>query len=358
MKQAGFGTGHHAFRLPVPSAFLDGEPHSVQVRVTGGDYALGVPGGEQVLGTPAPPRPASDLPAPVVHRAIELSVITPTYNRGTLMEESLGRYAACAKRVGAELIVIDDGSRDDTPARLQSLSTAHPNLVTERVPNGGPAHARNLAASLARARVLVFVGDDVMQVDDDFLSVHAAAHSKHSGIGTAVLGKISGPSVAEMPVNFVMSHIQGEGEQQFGYRHMQAYYWFDWRLFYSSNISVKKAMVPDWLTDGYDSSFYLAAFGDPEFALRTTLRLQERGEEFGIDYVPAAQLVHHHPHTVAGFISRQVSVGMVTQRFLKLHPTRAADLGLHELQQRLAIPPDAKPFPTEHYFSIFEGLKS
>ncbi len=359
VQQAGFGTGHHAFRLPVPPAFFDGEPHEVSIHIPSTGYILPAPG-LHILGSPPPlpPRPAPNLPAPAVHRGIELSLIMPTYNRGAVMEASLGRFAACAKRVGAELIVIDDGSRDDTPDRLRRLAEAHPNLVTDRVPNGGPAHARNLAASMARGRVLVFVGDDVSPIDDDFLSVHAAAHTRHPGLGTAILGKIAWPDASGMPVNFVMAHIQGEGEQQFGYRHMKAYSWFDWRLFYSSNISVKKALAADWMIDGYDSSFTLAAFEDPEFALRTTLRLKEQGEEFGIYYVPAAHLVHHHPYDVGSFINRQVSVGMMAQRFLELHPLRAADLGLDDLARRLAVPADTTPFPVEHYFSMFEGLKS
>ncbi len=360
IEQAGFGTGHHAFSLPVPPVFFDGQPHAVTVRVMGTAFTIQPLNAEQVLGAPPPPaaRSAAVLPAPQLKRAIELSVIMPTYNRGAVMEDSIEAYARCAKRLGAELVVIDDGSRDDTPDRLRRLSAAHPNLVTDRVPNGGPAHARNLAASMARAPILVFVGDDVTPVDDDFLSIHAAAHAKYTGVGQAVLGKISWPNVSDLPVNYVMSHIQGEGEQQFGYRSMKAYQWYDWRLFYSSNVSVKKALVPDWLSNGYDSSFYLAAFEDPEFALRQSLALHERGETFGVFYAPAAHLVHHHPYTVAGFLSRQTSVGMMAQRFLELHPGRAGDLGLHELKARLALPPDGRNFPIEHYFSIFEGLKS
>lgn len=139
---------------------------------------------------------------------------------------------------------------------------------------------------------------------------------------------------------------------------MRAYHWYDWRLFYSSNVSVKKAIVPDWLTNGYDSSFHLAAFEDPEFALRTMLRLQETDEPFGVFYVPAAHLVHHHPYNVAGFLSRQVSVGMMAQRFLELHPSRAEELGLASLRARLAIPLDNTPLPVQHYFAMFEGLKA
>ena len=357
---AGFGTGHHAFVLPIPAVFMDGQPHRVEVRVAGTTHTMALDPLEKILGEPPPPppRPVVELPAPKIQRAIELSVVMPTYNRGAVMEASVERYLRCAERVGAELVIIDDGSRDDTPDRLARLARTHANLVIDRVPNSGPARARNLAAAMARGRVLVFVGDDVMPVDDDFLSVHAAAHTKFSGVGQAVLGKISWPNASEMPVNYVMSHIQGEGEQQFGYRSMKAYQWYDWRLFYSSNISVKKAMVADWVADGYDSSFYLAAFEDPEFALRTTLRLAEAGERFGVFYAPSAHLVHYHPYTVAGFIARQVSVGMMAQRFLELHPSRETDLGLNDIKARLNASPDPAGFPVEHYFSVFEGLKS
>ncbi|MBC7801008.1 MAG: glycosyltransferase, partial [Gemmatimonadaceae bacterium] len=304
------------------------------------------------------PLSGADLPAPRLHRAVELSVIMPTYNRGAMMQATVERYVRAADRLGAEVIVIDDGSRDDTPDRLRTLNNSLPRLVTERVANGGPAHARNLGAAMARGRILVFVGDDVRPVDDDFLSIHAAAHAKMPAVGHAVLGKITWPNADAMPVNFVMSHIQGDGEQQFGYRSMTGYQWYDWRLFYSSNVSVKKALVPDWMTGGYDRSFHLAAFEDPEFALRTSLRLQEAKMPFGVFYVPAAQLEHHHHYTTAGFIARQVSVGMMAQRFLELHPGRAADLGLDGLVAQLALPLQDTPFPVEHYFAVFEGLKS
>lgn len=385
LAQLGIGSGHHGFSLPIPTFFFDGQPHTVAVRVAGGGELRPDPP-ITVLGTPAaaplapadlpppaqppPPRPlaraplasptlaAPTLAAPALAQTVELSVIMPTYGRGTIMEASVLRYLQCAKHVPSEIIVVDDGSRDDTPDRLARLAAAHPNLTTRRVANGGPAQARNLAATLARGRLLMFVGDDVTPPSDDFLSIHAAAHQRFPERGTAVLGRIAWPDRAELPVNAVMAHIQGAGEQQFGYHHMVPYSWYDWRLFYSSNVSVKRALVPDWQTHGYDSSFTLAAFEDPEFALRTSLQLKEMGEEFRLFYAPAAHLVHHHPYTVAGFLARQVSVGMMAQRFLELHPGRADDLGLGAVQKRLADPGNGDDFPVEHYFAIFEGLKS
>ena len=287
-----------------------------------------------------------------------ISVIMPTYNRGELMERSIEKYVACTAHADAELIVIDDGSRDDTPSRLQRLAAVHHNLVTERITNSGPARARNLACSIARGAILLFVGDDIMPVDDDFLRIHLAAHRRFDRPNQAILGKISWPNAIDFPVNFVMAFVQGDGQQQFGYKYMQAYAKYAWPFFYTSNVSVKTTIVKHWEKDGFDTSFTMAAWEDIEFALRVTKRLQEIGEDFGILYVPAANVVHFHPFTVESFIRRQVSVGMMAARFLELHPEREADLGLTELIARLKTDPDQTNFPIDHYLAIFEGLRS
>jgi glycosyltransferase involved in cell wall biosynthesis len=260
--------------------------------------------------------------------------------------------------VEGEIIIIDDGSSDDTPERLRRIAGRASNVVTERVPNGGPGAARNVGASLARGDVLVFVGDDVAPLDSDFLLLHSAAHRRFQKRGEAVLGKICWPNMDRLDVNYVMYHIQGDGEQQFGYRNMTPYGWYSWPLFYSSNVSVKKSLVNDWHADGYHKRFHLAAFEDPEFALRATERLAEEGEEFKIFYLPTACLAHYHPYTVESFIRRQVSVGLMAHEFLKLHPGRAPELGLDEVRARLNTPGAGRPFPVEHYFAVFEGLKS
>ena len=357
--EAGVGSGRHGFVLPIPRQLMDNHAHAVAVRIVGATSLLTSALAEQIFHEPPPLPPlAADLPAPKLHRSIAVSVIMPTFNRGEVMEMTAGRFLRLVDRLDAELVIIDDGSWDDTHERLNRLAIGASNLVTDQVPNGGPARARNLAASMSRGEILVFVGDDTAPVDDDFLLYHNAAHQRMSKIGQAVLGKISWPDADQLRVNYVMSHIQGVGEQQFGYNFMKGYQWYDWRLFYSSNVSVKKRLVHDWSKDGFDSSFPLAALEDQEFSLRTTLRLQERGEEFGVFYVPAAQLVHYHPYSVASFLARQNSAGMMAQRFLELHPSRAADLGLTDLLRNLATPPDSTTFPIEHYYSVFEGLKS
>lgn len=89
-----------------------------------------------------------------------VSVIIPTYNRkDSLLRtlDSLGQQTLPADCY--EVIVIDDGSTDDTTeiAKLPfpfSLRYAHQ-------ANSGDAQARNTGAQLAKAKYLVFVDDDI-----------------------------------------------------------------------------------------------------------------------------------------------------------------------------------------------------
>jgi O-antigen biosynthesis protein len=71
---------------------------------------------------------------------------------------------------GWELIVVDDGSGDDTPAVLAGVSAFEPRVVTVTIPRGGAGRARNAALDKARGRYVAFA--DTRHVwDPDFLSV-------------------------------------------------------------------------------------------------------------------------------------------------------------------------------------------
>jgi glycosyltransferase involved in cell wall biosynthesis len=360
LASAQIGMGRHGFSFKIPPLFADGEEHEFEVVVL--EDGTPVPSRwasfRLTAPTPAPVPRKEDVVAPAVRSTPKLSVIMPTFNRGAVMESTVGLFLACTTKVDGEIIIIDDGSTDDTEERLSRIGARASNVITERVPRGGPGAARNVGASLARGDVLVFVGDDVAPLDSDFLLLHAAAHRRFRRRGDAVLGKICWPNMDRLDVNYVMHHIQGEGEQQFGYRDKMPYSWYSWSSFWSSNVSVKRNVVGDWLRGGYNKKFYLAALEDSEFALRVSERLSEQGEEFKIFYLPTACLTHYHPYTVESFIRRQVSVGLMAHEFLKLHPGRAPDLGLDGIRARLDAPTEGRPFPVEHYFAVFDGLKS
>jgi glycosyltransferase involved in cell wall biosynthesis len=87
-----------------------------------------------------------------------VSVIIPAYNAGGHLAEAIRSVLAQTLPV-SEIIVIDDGSGDNTAAVAQSLS---PRVTVIRQRNAGPAAARNLGLDIATGDVVAFLdADDV-----------------------------------------------------------------------------------------------------------------------------------------------------------------------------------------------------
>jgi glycosyltransferase involved in cell wall biosynthesis len=85
-----------------------------------------------------------------------VSVVIPTYNRAaevcSAIDNALGQTYQ-----NIEIIVVDDGSTDDTQARLKSYGDRIRVVAKE---NGGPAVARNRGAAIARGEIIAFQDDD------------------------------------------------------------------------------------------------------------------------------------------------------------------------------------------------------
>ncbi len=92
---------------------------------------------------------------------VDVSVIVPTYNRAPLVVkaiESVLRQTALPK----EIIVIDDGSTDDTTSVLQRFGDE---IIFVRQENQGVGVARNHGLDLARGRYLAFLDSDDSWLD-------------------------------------------------------------------------------------------------------------------------------------------------------------------------------------------------
>jgi glycosyltransferase involved in cell wall biosynthesis len=85
-----------------------------------------------------------------------ISVIIPTYNRWPMVGEALESVLRQSRR-DFEIIVIDDGSTDDTTKELQKYGS-HVRLVSQA--RAGVAAARNYGATLAAGRCLAFLDSD------------------------------------------------------------------------------------------------------------------------------------------------------------------------------------------------------
>lgn len=111
-----------------------------------------------------------------------ISVIIPTYNRCTILKKALKALASQTLPFDEyEVILIDDGSTDDTAAMVQSLHVPY-TLTYRRQERSGPARARNHGLRLAKGELIVFIDSDIV-VTEEFLKAHLDAHTQENLIG-------------------------------------------------------------------------------------------------------------------------------------------------------------------------------
>lgn len=88
-----------------------------------------------------------------------MSVIVPTYNRGTLLGRCLKSLVEQTRR-DFEVIVSDDGSTDSTQDVVSAFASSLDLSLVVEAHSGLPAVARNRAAALARGGTLLFLDSD------------------------------------------------------------------------------------------------------------------------------------------------------------------------------------------------------
>ena len=99
-----------------------------------------------------------------------VSTIIPVYNRPILIVEAVNSVLAQTYK-NTEVIVVDDGSDDDTPSVLLSLQTEHPQVTVLTQQNQGPGVARELGRQHAKGEFIQFLdSDDLNKVARDWRS--------------------------------------------------------------------------------------------------------------------------------------------------------------------------------------------
>jgi len=87
-----------------------------------------------------------------------LSVIIPTYNRAAVLERAVASVLGQKTDHPVELLVVDDGSSDETPKRLASFRHRLTLLTHHR--NRGVSAARNTGIRYARGSYIAFLDSD------------------------------------------------------------------------------------------------------------------------------------------------------------------------------------------------------
>lgn len=88
----------------------------------------------------------------------DLSIVVVAYNTGDGLPRCLDSIAEQARGVGAEVILVDNGGNDKFRSEILTRDLVYITLPM----NIGPSEARNIGASVACGKILVFIDDDAV----------------------------------------------------------------------------------------------------------------------------------------------------------------------------------------------------
>jgi len=243
----------------------------------------------------------------------EISVVVPTYRR----RDALSRTLAALERQSVageafEVLVVDDAVEDDSAAVAAVLGAERRPFALHQLHRDarGVSAARNAGWRAAAARLVMFIGDDIL-LAPDALAEHLAWHGKHPEDEFGVLGRVEWAS--ELRVTPFMRWL--ERGIQFNYPSLQGPE-APWTHFYTANISVKRAMLER--IGGFDEVRFPFLYED----LDVGRRLSEHG--FRLLYNRAAIGEHLHQTDVEEWRRRMAATAPAERRWVAAYPDMPA----------------------------------
>lgn len=230
---------------------------------------------------------------------MDISVIVPTHNRRAVLSRTLGLLDAQTGVGGDfEVIVADDASSDGTGEAVAEAARrfAFPLRYLRLDRNGGPSAARNRGLAVAQGQIVLFTGDDILP-DPDFLGAHLRWHREHPDATAAMVGHIRWAD--EMPKTALLTWLELRGTQ-FCYGDMKDGAVVDYGRFYTSNVSLKRALLE---ASGVVFDERLRFCEDSEIARRLA------ASGMALHYNARASAQHLHPTTLASSIRRMDALG-------------------------------------------------
>ena len=144
---------------PVANGVRSVSNELVSVDAPSGDVANVVYSVENPRGNPAEPIANVDNPPGSVSAA-PVSVVIAAFNEGKVIANTLASVLLTDYPGAIEIIVVDDGSRDDTAAVVTAFAEHEPRVRLLRQPNGGKSVALAHGVAHARHEFLVFLDAD------------------------------------------------------------------------------------------------------------------------------------------------------------------------------------------------------
>lgn len=254
---------------------------------------------------------------------LEMTVVLTTYSREALLRRVLESFESQTLVNDAyELIVVDDGSLDDTAATVSRFVDKLP-LRYVYQPNAGLAAAKNHGLALTRAPVVLFVDDDDI-LTPNCLQQHVAMHRLYPDLEVAVLGytKLDN-AISNDPLMHFVTEVGG---YLFSYNSAQADRDLGYDWFWGGRTSFKRAFALE--SGGFNPIF---RFGCEDIELG--YRLAKRGLK--VRYAPQAVSIMIRRIPFDAFCNRLRRQGNSQYIFSRLwrEPEAQRWCQLHDFQQ-------------------------
>lgn len=258
-----------------------------------------------------------------------MSVIVITAGNSTLLDSTLHAFRKCRRWREVEVLIVGEiDSRRTTGSELPVLRYIKTNTVDY------PA-ARNRGAQEASYETLLFLEEGLEPISDEFFAVHSSLHALFQGTEFVVSGSV----LDNDGVDWGWPSTQ-EGESGA----------LDFRQFNAANVSLKKAAVADWASQGYSSQFKEGLDG-----IELAYRLSSSRLGLRLVQDPRAGVVRRWPLNVREWMHRHTASGRMLRLFLDLHPEAKSSFGLESLLNALSSSVDVGN--KDDYDALLEGLR-
>ncbi|MEA5616294.1 glycosyltransferase family 2 protein [Cronbergia sp. UHCC 0137] len=241
-------------------------------------------------------------------KTVFFSVVIPTYNRLPILEKCLRalesqKLSKSSLITGYEVVLVDDGSTDDTLDWLAAHKEEFPHLRCFEQDHAGPAAARNLGVNKAVGDTIIFIDSDLV-VLPNFLEAHAVAlvqgREKLGNDKCFTYGAVINTSNFNNPTSEPYKITD-----------------FSAAFFATGNVAISK----HWLEQAglFDIGFQLYGWEDLELGVRL--------KNLGLKLIKCPEAVGYHWHPpfslaeIPTLIDKEIQRGRMGILFYQKHPT-------------------------------------
>jgi len=150
-----------------------------------------------------------------------VSVIIPTYNRAHLVGRAI-RSVLSQTCQDFEIIVVDDGSTDDTEKVVSSFNDSRIRYFRHQTSSGGPTAARNTGIRVSRGKYVAFLDSDdeyLPQKLESQLEVFEHQSSTRTDLGFVMTGHFTFNDLGQVVVAFSPQDFERPYEELFARNH-------------------------------------------------------------------------------------------------------------------------------------------